>query len=211
MVRVVVTLRAIWYARRKAIYENSYQGPLSTHCFIDRFIADLGEPASKKSTERIPTGRLYPSWIPAPYGCAKINVDASTSKNSALASIAACWPRPQSHSLSQAPELRRGRRSTKMICQRRTPRSTSSCILASINWNGLGSQNRRSTRVKIGQGTYGAHLRAGHFAHDLHDLLSDGREPLAHSARRGIPPCRTTHAHHTSQRTLTLSKMDATS
>jgi hypothetical protein len=89
MVRVVVTLRAIWYARRKAIYENSYQGPLSTHCFIDRFIADLGEPASKKSTERIPTGRLYPSWIPPPYGCAKINVDASTSKNSALASIAA--------------------------------------------------------------------------------------------------------------------------
>jgi lysozyme family protein len=52
-------------------------------------LADLGESASKKWTERIPSGRLYPSWTPPPYGWTKINVDAATSKNSALASIAA--------------------------------------------------------------------------------------------------------------------------
>jgi hypothetical protein len=38
VIRVVVSLWAIWYARRKAIYENIFQSPLSTHCFISKFI-----------------------------------------------------------------------------------------------------------------------------------------------------------------------------
>jgi hypothetical protein len=34
LVRLTVTLWAIWHARRKAIYENLFQSPLSTHLFI---------------------------------------------------------------------------------------------------------------------------------------------------------------------------------
>jgi len=41
LTRLVVTLWAIWYARRKAIHESSFQSPLSTHCFVNNFIADL--------------------------------------------------------------------------------------------------------------------------------------------------------------------------
>ena len=40
-VRLFVSVWAIWYARWKAIHENMFQSPLSTHSFIERFIADL--------------------------------------------------------------------------------------------------------------------------------------------------------------------------
>lgn len=39
--RVTVTLWAIWYARRKAIREQIFQSPLSTHGFINKFVSDL--------------------------------------------------------------------------------------------------------------------------------------------------------------------------
>jgi hypothetical protein len=39
--RVVVTLWALWYARRKIIHGGEYQSPLSTHCFVERFLNDL--------------------------------------------------------------------------------------------------------------------------------------------------------------------------
>jgi len=41
LIRVVVTLGAIWHARRKAIHENIFQSPLSIHCFVDKYIAEL--------------------------------------------------------------------------------------------------------------------------------------------------------------------------
>ena len=41
LVRVVVTVWAIWYARRKAIHEAIFQSPLSTHNFISHYIANL--------------------------------------------------------------------------------------------------------------------------------------------------------------------------
>ena len=41
MIRVVVRLWAIWYVRRKAIYEDQFQSPLSTHCFVECFVVDL--------------------------------------------------------------------------------------------------------------------------------------------------------------------------
>jgi len=87
-IRVLVTLWAIWYARRKAIYENSYQSPLSTHCFVERFIADLPTVAPKPRAEQS-TRDASARWIPPPPDFAKINVDAATSKNSASGSIAA--------------------------------------------------------------------------------------------------------------------------
>jgi hypothetical protein len=39
--RVIVTLWALWYARRKIIHEGEYQSPLSTHPFVGRFLNDL--------------------------------------------------------------------------------------------------------------------------------------------------------------------------
>ena len=38
---ILVTMWAVWYARRKAIHESIFQSHLSTRCFIERFIADL--------------------------------------------------------------------------------------------------------------------------------------------------------------------------
>jgi hypothetical protein len=37
---VVVTLWAIWYARRKIIHEEIFS-PLSTHLFIENYLRDL--------------------------------------------------------------------------------------------------------------------------------------------------------------------------
>jgi hypothetical protein len=86
--RVVVTLWAISHARRKAIHEGCFQSPLSTHSFVDRFIADLGmaNPQVEKTTRGKSQG---PQWIPPPAGVMKVNVDAAVSKNTGRASAAA--------------------------------------------------------------------------------------------------------------------------
>jgi len=85
--RVVVTMWAVWHAKRKAVYENIFQSPLSTHCFVDRFMSDL-DLSSPQSEITASKGRV-PRWIPPPGGIVKINVDAALSKNSRGASAAA--------------------------------------------------------------------------------------------------------------------------
>jgi hypothetical protein len=84
MVRVVVTIWAIWHARRKALHENLFQGPLSTHAFIDKFVSKLGEMTTVQTKERQPE-RPARRWIPPPGDMAKINVDVVVSKNSGRA------------------------------------------------------------------------------------------------------------------------------
>ncbi|KAK1611389.1 hypothetical protein QYE76_035062 [Lolium multiflorum] len=83
-----VSLWAIWYARRKAVYEEVYQSPLSTLSFINRFCADLevqrGEDEPAKGARP-----AAPRWFPPPPGVTKINVDAALSKSSKRASLAA--------------------------------------------------------------------------------------------------------------------------
>jgi hypothetical protein len=44
----LVTLWAIWYARRKAIHEDISQSPLSTHHFVENFIRELKIVETKK-------------------------------------------------------------------------------------------------------------------------------------------------------------------
>jgi hypothetical protein len=82
LTRVAVTLWAIWYVRRKAVHENIYQSPLSTHQFVANFVASLQlvKPRGRVGHE---AQRSLVRWIPPPSGLMKINADAALAKNSA--------------------------------------------------------------------------------------------------------------------------------
>jgi hypothetical protein len=73
---------------RKAIHEGIFQSPLSTHHFVERFIVDLQmiKPTPKSVRPSISRGV---AWLQLPADMVKINVDATTSKNSSIGSIAA--------------------------------------------------------------------------------------------------------------------------
>lgn len=88
LTRVVVTLWAIWYARRKVIHENTYQSPLSTQHFVKRFVEDLPAVKTLENTSRT-VGSTGPRWLPPPAGLMKINVDATLAKNEDRASASA--------------------------------------------------------------------------------------------------------------------------
>ena len=88
LTRVTVTLRAIWYARRQAIHENIYQSPISTHCFVSKFVSELQATKATK-VDRVAGHGIPPRWIPPPVGLAKINVDATLSKNTGVVSASA--------------------------------------------------------------------------------------------------------------------------
>ena len=83
----VVTLWAIWHARRKALYEDVFQSPLSTFSFITRFITELEFVKSPVQKDRGVTEA--PGWLPPPIGVAKVNVDAAIAKNGSTAAVAA--------------------------------------------------------------------------------------------------------------------------
>jgi hypothetical protein len=43
LIRLFVTMWAIWHAKQKAIHEDHYQSAMATMAFVNRFIEDLGE------------------------------------------------------------------------------------------------------------------------------------------------------------------------
>ena len=49
LARLLVTMWAIWWARHRAIHDNQYQSPLSTHVFINNFLAELEMIPEKKA------------------------------------------------------------------------------------------------------------------------------------------------------------------
>jgi len=106
-VRVGVVLWAIWYARRKAIHENEFQSPLSTHKFVDNFITELdqGKPRAVPPTC---IRQRRPAWIAPPAGVVKINVDAAISKNDLTASAAAIARDDNGHFLGASALVIRG-------------------------------------------------------------------------------------------------------
>lgn len=85
VVKVLVTLWAIWWAKRKAVHEKEYQSPLSTFLFIERFLDDVqiaGEPG-RRSCTRQPlhaTHTVSHRWIAPQTGFAKTNVDGGLSR-----------------------------------------------------------------------------------------------------------------------------------
>jgi ribonuclease HI len=90
LTKVLVTLWAIWHARRKAIHEQIFQSPLSVHMFVESFVSDLKrcEDLRKKQPATAPEQRT-PGWIPPPRGMIKINVDAAVGKNGGRGTVAA--------------------------------------------------------------------------------------------------------------------------
>lgn len=79
-ITMVVTLWAIWSARRKAIHKKIYQSPFATHSFILSYLSDLKvlqKPA--RTSPRKPTPRPA-HWIAPLADHMKINVDAAISR-----------------------------------------------------------------------------------------------------------------------------------
>jgi ribonuclease HI len=89
LTRLCVTLWAIWHARRKAIHEGVFQSPLSTHCFIDNFIADLSQGEKHVIKKVASPPKKHPRWISSQPGVAKINVDAGVTRDGCSGAVAA--------------------------------------------------------------------------------------------------------------------------
>jgi hypothetical protein len=63
------------YARRKAIHKKEFRSPLSTHLFVQRFMADIEE-AKAVCKSHIPVrsqpDELDSQWTPPPEGFVKV-------------------------------------------------------------------------------------------------------------------------------------------
>ena len=88
--RVVVSLWAIWTARRKALHEDIFQSPLTTFGFIQSFLKDL-QMVPIKQYGGVQTSRVTgPStMIRPPPSFTKVNVDAAVSRDGRGGSVGA--------------------------------------------------------------------------------------------------------------------------
>ncbi|XP_020195716.1 uncharacterized protein [Aegilops tauschii subsp. strangulata] len=76
---MVVTVWAIWYARRNAIHEGIFQSPMHTSSFVTSYINELQQlekPDEHHIQVAAPRGGPR-SWLASPIGFAKINVDGA--------------------------------------------------------------------------------------------------------------------------------------
>ena len=88
-VLLVVTLWAVWKARRKAIYEGVFQSPQATYQFIQSYLANL-KTTKEPVTERARTHLASRAqWIPPPENFQKINVDAAVGRGRKHGAVAA--------------------------------------------------------------------------------------------------------------------------
>jgi ribonuclease HI len=91
LVRMVVTAWAIWHARWKAIHEDLFQSPLSTHHFVESFLRDLQQSSKSNTVDKQAPGRSpsHPRWVKPPSGVTKLNVDAGLAKTRRAGAVAA--------------------------------------------------------------------------------------------------------------------------
>lgn len=81
LIKLVVTLWAIWTARRKLIHEGVTQSPHATYSFVHTFISesDLVKAPCRNQVISIARGHVHSgrrkAWIRPPLGAAKIQVD----------------------------------------------------------------------------------------------------------------------------------------
>jgi len=89
LVRMVITLWAIWGARRKAVYEDIFQSPMSTHLYIQSYWSDL-QVLKKPHIQHSQARPARPSnWIQPPENLMKVNVDAAVRGRRGVGSVAA--------------------------------------------------------------------------------------------------------------------------
>jgi hypothetical protein len=79
-IKMLVTLWAIWTARRKAVHEGLFQSPISTFDFVKRFLDDLGEVHTEVQKRQAPVLAQRTRWSPPSPGVIKCNVDAAVSR-----------------------------------------------------------------------------------------------------------------------------------
>jgi hypothetical protein len=88
-IELVVSLWAIWTAWRKAIHEDIFQSPISTHGFIMSYLKEIRQLAKTLSASPRVTRNREAEWIPLPSNQNKINVDAAVSKTGGKGASAA--------------------------------------------------------------------------------------------------------------------------
>jgi hypothetical protein len=88
-IQVVVTLWALWYARRRLIHEGEQQSPLSTFLFARRFIEDLALAPKQTVVQPVVRQVAQNRWIPPDDDQAKINVDAALARSGTGGALAA--------------------------------------------------------------------------------------------------------------------------
>jgi ribonuclease HI len=88
LTRMLVTLWAIWHARRKAMHEEIYQSPMDTVQFIDRFLLDLEASQPRTVKPKIPgAAREKGRWILPLVGRVKLNANAAVAKSVAKGAV----------------------------------------------------------------------------------------------------------------------------
>jgi ribonuclease HI len=90
LTRMLVTLWAIWHARRKAIHEEIYQSPMATTSFVNRFLIDLNASVESPKEKKLSNsgGTRKAKWIALPLGRVKVNVDAAVAKTRVRGAVA---------------------------------------------------------------------------------------------------------------------------
>lgn len=77
---VLVTMWAIWWARRKAIHEEEFQSPLLTMSFIRRFLEELNiVEAQQPCSSLMHAAPKACAWLPPDGEAVKINCDGAIS------------------------------------------------------------------------------------------------------------------------------------
>lgn len=97
-VKLAATLCVMWFARRNAIHGNIFQSPLSTHLFVERFLAELDEIKSlpnnswqQSTAARAMRQPLQSAWKSPLDWHMKNNVDGALSCNGSVrTAVAVC-------------------------------------------------------------------------------------------------------------------------